>query len=207
MSKVIDTKTIIILILSAILFYQNCNPNEEISDVVSVNGKKYGVIKYTTDTITNIKTNYYTKKGEDIFYESVKVDTVEKFEKIDTLKVLAEFFTKNRYKDTIRLPDSLGYVYIDDIIYKNKIDSRTVKSNVVERIVDNNHYLKEMPKAEYYIGVNLTGNKNNYINTVGTGLLIKSVSNNILQVNVGLLNENTIYKPYIGGGYYWRINK
>lgn len=207
MSKIIDLKTIVIIILAALLIYQNCNPKEEIVDVVSVNGKKYGVIKFTTDTITNVKTNYYTKKGDDIFYETVKIDTVEKFEKIDTLKVLAEFFTKNRFKDTIKLPDSLGYVYIDDIIYKNKIDSRSVKSNVIERIVNNDNFLKELPKTEYYVGINLTGNKNNYLNTLGTSMMIKNKTNNILQINVGLLNDNTIYKPYIGGGYYWKINK
>lgn len=205
----IDYKIIVIIILSAILYFQNCKGSEE-ENVVTVNGKKFGLLKYTLDTIEVTNTTVKKVKGDDIYHETFEIDTAFLPPVIDTQQILKDFFAKNVFKDTLILNDSLGYVFIIDTITKNKLLERSWTAKVKSRVIKEEKILKELPKNEFYLGVNGNLDKVDYLNSVGTGLIIKNKKDNIIQLNIGLsnkqLNNNSSkLTPYFGGGYYWKL--
>lgn len=205
----VDYKLIIIIILSGILYFQNCKGSEE-ENVVTVGGKKFGLLKYTLDTIEVTNTTVKKVKGDDIYHETFEIDTAFLPTVIDTQQILKDFFAKNVFKDTLILNDSLGYVFIIDTITKNKLLERSWTAKVKSRVIKEEKILKELPKNEFYIGINGNLDKVDYLNSLGTGLIIKNKKDNIIQLNIGLSNKqinNSSSKltPYFGGGYYWKL--
>ena len=205
----IDYKLIIIIILLAILYFQNCKGSEE-ENVITIDGKKFGLLKYTLDTVEVTNTTVKNVKGDDIYHETFEIDTAFLPPVVDTQQILKDFFAKNVYKDTLILNDSLGYVFIIDTITKNKLLERSWTAKVKSREIKKEIIVKELPKNEFYLGINGNLDKVDYLNSVGTGLIIKNKKDNIIQLNIGLSNKqlnnsSSNFTPYFGGGYYWKI--
>ena len=204
-----DLKTLVILILTILLLLERCDGIKK-ENSVEINDKKFGLLKYSIDTFKIYKTSYGHKKGDDIHHDFYYTDTVFYKNDIDTIKILQDFFSKNIYRDTIKLNDSLGFVYILDTISKNKIQTRTWMANVREKIIKETIITKELPRNEYYLGMNTSFDKYYYLNSIGTSVIYKNKKNNLYQINFGLLNKNTIntntqFTPYFGAGFYWKL--
>lgn len=208
MSKIFDYKTLIIIILLLLLYINNCQTTNETDSTVVFDNKRYGVLKYKVDTVEKTKTRTEVKKGDDIFYEKIYVDTQYLYKDIDTANILIDFFTKVVFKDTLMLPDSVGFVFLIDTISQNKLQTRTFTAKYVERTIRETSVLKELPKNEYYLGFNTNVDKVTLINSLGTSILIKhKKNNNIYQLSTGLSQTNGNVTPYVGGGVYFKINK
>lgn len=207
-----DIKFILILILLAILFFNKCG-NDEKYDIVTHDGTKYQLLKHTIDTVEVFKTSYGQKKGDDIFHEVYEIDTTVLIQKvIDTEEVIKDYFRTRVYKDTLKLKDSIGFVFIIDTIHENKLLNRYWIAEVKERTINDNKVLKDIPKTQYYIGLTANLDKTDFLNSVGTGFLIQDTKKNIYQINFGLSNKqpynsNSQMTPYVGGGIYWKIKK
>lgn len=209
-----DLKFLIILILTSFIFFDKCaNQNSNNKPTVNIDGKKYTLLKYKVDTFEVYKTQTVTKKGDDIFHENYSVDTayLKQIPKIDTTAIIIDYFSKNVYKDTLTINDSLGYVYIVDTITKNKLLNRQWSSKIKERVIKETTVVKEPLKTEYYLGLNANFDKKDLINSVGASAMIKSTKNNIIQFNIGLTNKpyssTQQFTPYIGGGMNWKLGK
>lgn len=205
----IDIKLIIIIILLAVIYFQNCGDNKQ-DNIVTIDGKKFGLLKYTLDTVEVTNTTVKKVKGDDIYHETFEIDTAFLPPVIDTQQILKDFFAKNVFKDTLILNDSLGYVFIIDTITKNKLLERSWVAKVKSREIKKEIIVKELPKNEFYLGINGNLDKVDYLNSLGTGLIIKNKKDNIIQLNIGLSNKqinNSSSKltPYFGGGYYWKL--
>jgi hypothetical protein len=208
MNKILDIKTLIILLLTGILIYKSCDNITGHSDVVIIDNIKYNVLKYKVDTVEKIKSKTEIKKGDDIFHERVLIDTEYINKDVDTSAILINFFSQFEYKDTFKLPDSLGYVFVLDTITQNKIKTRKYTARVIERIIDSTTIVKEIEKNRYYVGPNLSINKVDLVNSIGGSLIFKSKKNdNLYQFNTGIMMNNGTTIPYFGGGFYLRINK
>ena len=72
---------------------------------------------------------------------------------VDTAALLKDYLAKVIYKDTLRLPDSLGIVALTDTITKNQILGRTFNAKVKERVINNTTIVKELPKTKVFYGV------------------------------------------------------
>jgi hypothetical protein len=209
-----DLKFLIILILSAILFFEKCdNTSDDSNKTVKIDGKKYKLLLHKIDTFEVYKTQTLTKKGDDIYHENYSVDTayLDAMSEIDTAAIINDYFSKNVYKDTLVINDSLGYVYIIDTISKNKISHREWSTKIKERWVKETTIVKDPPRVEYYLGLNANFDKKDYLNSIGASAMIKSKKNNIFQLNAGLTNKQNEtmqqFTPYFGGGVYWKIGK
>jgi hypothetical protein len=209
-----DLKFLIILILSALLFFEKCDSHsDENKQTVEIDGKKYKLLKYKVDTFEIYKTQTVTKKGDDIYHENYSVDTayLKQYTNIDTPAIINDYFSKNVYKDTLIMNDSLGYVYIIDTITKNKLSHRQWASKVRERLVRETTIVKDPPKVEYYLGLNANFDKKDYLNSIGASAMLKNKNNNIIQLNAELTNKpyttTQQFTPYFGGGVYWKIGK
>ncbi len=208
MEKILDVKTLLIVLLIGLLVYQNCNLNDGKKDQVTIDGVKYNVLKYKVDTFEREKNKILIKKGDDIPFEKLYVDTQYLTKDVDTAAILINFFTNFEYKDTLFLPDSLGFVFITDTITQNKIKTRTYNAKVIERIIDSTTILEQIQKNQFFIGPHLTVNKVSLVNSVGGSILYKSKkTENIYQFSTGIMSQNGTTVPYFGGGIYFKINK
>ena len=211
MKKLLNIKNIALVLLIAIVVFQQCGGNKKgTGEIVKVDGKKYELIKHEIDTIEVVKTKVVTKKGEDIYHETIVEHEVRVPVNVDTNAILKEYYTKVLYKDVLVLPDSLGTVAVTDTISQNKIFGRTFNANVKQRTIKETTIVKELPKNQVYFGFGGQFNKTDLITGLSTGVILKTKKDKIYQVNLGVTNStidgvNGEFKPYVGAGVYWKI--
>ena len=211
MKKLLNLKNIALLLLIIIVIFQQCGGNKKgTGEIVKVDGKKYELIKHEIDTVEVVKTKVVTKKGEDIYHETIVEKEVIIPTIVDTAALLKDFFAKNIYKDTLNLPDSLGTVSLIDTITQNKILGRTFNASVKQRTIKKTMIVKELPKTQVYYGLTGGFNKADVVSNVGAGLLIKTKKDKIYNLGVGVSNRvtdgtNGTLSPYVGAGVYWKI--
>ena len=209
MKKLLNLKNIAIALLIVVVVFQQCGGNKKVTgEIVKVDGKKYELIKHEIDTFEIVKTKVVTKRGEDIYHETIKEVIIPTI--VDTQALLQDYFAKNIYKDTLNLPDSLGTVSLIDTITQNKILGRTFNASVKQRTIKETLIVKELPKTQVYYGLTGGFNKADVVSNVGAGLLIKTKKDKIYNLGVGVSNRvtdgtNGTLSPYIGGGVYWKI--
>jgi hypothetical protein len=209
MKKLLNFKNIAIVALILFVLLEWFNPGGVMpGKKVFIAGKAYEVIKHDIDTIDIVKTKVVTKKGEDIYHETIKEVIIPTI--VDTQALLKDFFAKNIYKDTLQLPDSLGTIAMIDTITQNKILGRTFNASVKQRTIKETMIVKELPKTQVYYGLTGGFNKADVVSNVGAGLLIKTKKDKIYNLGIGVANRvtdgtNGTLSPYIGAGVYWKI--
>jgi len=211
MKKFLNIKNIALLLLIVIVVLQQCGGNKtKTGEIVKVDGKKYELIKHEIDTIEVVKTKVITKKGEDIYHETIVEHEVKVPVNVDTNAILKEYYTKVLYKDVLVLPDSLGTVAVTDTISQNKILGRTFNANVKQRTIKETTIVKELPKNKLFYGIQGGFNKADVISHVGMGILLNTKTDKIYNLGIGVANRvvdgtNGGLTPYINGGVYWKI--
>jgi hypothetical protein len=177
---------------------------------VFIAGKAYEVIKHEIDTVDIVKTKVVTKKGEDIYHETIVEKEVIIPAVIDTMALLKDYYSKVLYKDTLVLPDSLGIVALNDTISQNKILGRTFNASVKQRTIKETTIVKELPKTKLFYGLEGGFNKADFVSSVGAGVLINTKKDKIYQLGLGVTNQTTDgtnggFTPYVRGGVYWKL--
>jgi len=211
MKNLLNFKNIAIAALIIFVLLEWFNPGGVMpGKKVFVNGKAYEVIKHDIDTIDIVKTKVVTKKGEDIYHETIVEKEVIIPAVIDTMALLKDYYSKVLYKDTLVLPDSLGTVSILDTITQNKILGRTFNASVKQRTIKETMIVKELPKTKVFYGLEGGFNKADFVSSVGMGVLINTKKDKILQLGLGVNNKTTDgtnggFTPYVRGGVYWKI--
>jgi hypothetical protein len=154
-------------------------------DTVFIKGKAYEVIK------TEIDTQYLTKttvvEGKPVVKDTTIYVSVP--QKVDTLSILREFYAKNVLLDTIKLTDSLGYVYIRDTISQNQLQFRSLKADVRERTITKETFLAPLRRNTLLLGVGLTQNQTPEVSAI-YGL------KNRLAVKVGYTQQGATFGAY-----------
>jgi hypothetical protein len=211
MKKLLNLKNIAIAVLVVIVLLEYFNPGGKMPGrTVRIDGKKYEVIKHDIDTFEVVKTKVVTKKGSDIYHETIVEKEVVIPAIVDTQALLKDYYSKVLYKDVLVLPDSLGTVSVTDTISQNKILGRTFDAKVKERTIKETMIVKELPKTQVYYGFTGGFNKADVVSNIGGGLLVKTKKDKIYQVGVGVANRvtdgtNGALSPYVGAGVYWKI--
>ena len=212
MTKLLNFRNIAIAALVIYILLQWFNPGGVMPGgrTIRIEGKKYEIIKHDIDTVDIIKTKIVTKKGEDIYHETIVEKEVIIPAIIDTLALLKDYYSKVLYKDTLILPDSLGIVALNDTISQNKILGRTFNASVKQRTIKETTIVKELPKTKIFYGLEGGFNKADVVSSVGAGVLINTKKDKIYQLGLGVNNKTTdgttgAFSPYIRGGVYWKI--
>ena len=205
----LDIKTIAILLLVGIvLFLQFCGGHKTVTTpgkTIYVDGKPYEVIKQKIDTQYIPKEVIKKVKGETIYVDTTIY--VEIPGKIDTMSILKDYFAKRVEKDTLHLPDSLGYVALTDTLSRNRIYAREWHAIVNKMTVTDQTIVKET-KGILYFGFDGSFTKTDVVNSLVTGLIYKAKkTNNLYQIGVGVSHQSGDLNltPYIKGGIYWPI--
>jgi hypothetical protein len=212
MKKLLNFKNIAIAALIIYVLLQWFNPGGVMPGgrTIRIDGKKYEVIKHTIDTVDVVKTKVVTKKGEDIYHETIVEKEVIIPAVIDTAALLKDYYSKVLYKDVLVLPDSLGTVAVTDTISQNRILGRTFNASVKQRTIKETTIVKEPAKTQVYYGLNAGFNREDYVSAIGAGLMVKTKKDKIYQFNLGVNNRTTdgtngSLSPYVGFGTYWKI--
>jgi hypothetical protein len=212
MKKLLNFRNIAIAALVIYILLQWFNPGGVMPGgrTIRIEGKKYEIIKHDIDTVDIVKTKIVTKKGEDIYHETIVEKEVIIPAVIDTMALLKDYYSKVLYKDTLVLPDSLGIVALNDTISQNKILGRTFNASVKQRTIKETTIVKELPKTKIFYGLEGGFNKADVVSSVGAGVLINTKKDKIYQLGLGVNNKTTDgttggFTPYIRGGVYWKI--
>ena len=221
-----DLKTILIMVLCVVLLLRGCGDTEEPKEIVNVGDKDYELLEQKVDTIVVEKTvkvpTYVPKYITKVVTETVEVEVPMD---IDTLKIIEDYFAKYEVKDTLNLTydfpkgvtdslgnkpiPTLGYGILTDIISQNQIQSRDVDWFFQIPTVYNTTIVKELPKNEFYWGINGGFTITDVITNVGGGLILKSKKNNLYQLGLGIQNNSNTSQlaPFVSAGMYWKIGK
>jgi hypothetical protein len=211
MKKFLNIKNIAIAVLVAVVLLEWFNPGGVMpGKKVLIAGKSYEVIKHDIDTVDIVKTKVVTKKGEDIYHETIVEKEVIIPTIIDTAALLKDYYSKVLYKDVLVLPDSLGTVAVTDTISQNKILGRTFNASVKQRTIKETTIVKELPKTKLFYGFQGGFNKEDVVSHVGMGFLLNTKKDRIYNLGIGVTNRvvdgtNGGLTPYINGGVYWKI--
>ena len=211
MKKFLNIKNIALLLLIAIVVFQQCGGNKtKTGEIVKIDGKKYELIKHEIDTIEVVKTKVVTRKGEDIYHETIVEKEVLIPAVIDTAALLKDYYSKVLYKDVLVLPDSLGTVSVIDTISQNRILGRTFNASVKQRTIKETTIVKELPKTKLFYGFEGGFNKADVVSHIGMGILLNTKTDKIFNLGIGVANRvvdgtNGGLTPYINGGVYWKI--
>jgi hypothetical protein len=211
MKNLLNFKNIAIAVLIIFVLLEWFNPGGVMpGKKVFIAGKAYEVIKHEIDTVDIVKTKVVTKKGEDIYHETIVEKEVIIPAVIDTMALLKDYYSKVLYKDTLVLPDSLGIVALNDTISQNKILGRTFNASVKQRTIKETTIIKELPKTKLFYGLEGGFNKADFVSSVGAGVLINTKKDKIYQLGLGVTNQTTDgtnggFTPYVRGGVYWKL--
>jgi hypothetical protein len=201
MRQTIQVLGIAIVAISIYLFFFNKPPKPLPGEVVYIDGKPYPVEKRIIDSQYFAKWETKFVKGDTMYRDTTIY--VEVPAKVDTNAILRSFFAKNVYRDTLKLSDSLGFVFVGDTISQNKILSRHYVAKINQKRVYEIVILDKPAKAQVYFGFGAAFDKN-YINNINTNLLFKSKSNMIYGLGTGIdMNKNI----FINTSVYWKIGK
>lgn len=190
--------SLVILIAVYFAIYGKHNPFSP--QIKYIDGKPYEVIKHDIDTVEVVKTTIKVKKGEDIYHDTTIYVSVPL--NVDTLEIIKSYFAKNVYKDTLKLGDSLGFVFIQDTISQNKIASRKYVAKVKQREIKETTIVKELPKTHIYWGLGMGFDKVNYVNNVNANLLLQTKCQRVYGLGVGVDYYKT---PFINATIYWKL--
>ena len=215
---------LILLLLGIILFLRGCGEDYGDKTLVEVDGEQYELLESKTDTVfveKEVKVTKYVPK----YITKEVIKEVEIPVDVDSLAIIKDYFSKITVKDTLNLTydfpevvtDSLGnkpsgdlgFGILTDVISQNSIESREIDWFFKIPTVYNTTIVKELPKNEFYWGLNGGFNKDDIISNVGAGLILKNKKNNLFQLGLGIQNNSNTSQlaPFISGGMYWKIGK
>jgi len=198
----LDLKTItIIALVVVILLMRMCSSGDQTTrPITKVDGKKYEVVKHTTDTVTIIKTDIRYRPGK-VIYKDAPI-YLPPPTKVDTSAVIKDYYSKIVYKDTLNLKEDGGTIAITDTIFRNKIIGRLWKASIKQKTIHDVTIVKELPKTQMYIGGVAGFDKVNVIDFIGPSLLLKTKQDRIYSLGVGIGTDKVLS---IQGGVYWKI--
>lgn len=199
--KNFDLKFILIILLIGVIFFMRMcgDGKQDPPNVINVDGKKYQVLKRIVDTQYVKTTQTIYKEGKTIYVDTpIYIDVPAK---VDTGSILKDYFAKYTYKDTLKLKDSLGYVFITDTITKNKILNRTFKADINKIIIKDSVIVRPF-ENQFFVGGVAGLDKVNVVNFVGPSFMLKTKQDRVFTLGIGYSNAKTISFQI---GTYWNI--
>ena len=203
MKKILDVRHFIILGLIITLVLLQSDNKPKIKEVI-----KEIPSEPIHDTIPMEVEVPYAVKGEDIYHDTTIY--VPTYIKVDTAAILQGYYFTNSFIDTLKLNNNQGFVYLNQTISENKIASRKWSATIKPKIVREPAPEPPPIKNQVFFGINGAVSKEDWVNSLGMGLILKTKKDHLYQVGVGVANRTIDgisgeFKPYIGGGVYWKI--
>lgn len=129
---------------------------------------------------------------------------------VDTAAILQNYLVTNSFIDTIKLNNNQGFVYLNQTVSENKITSRKWTTSIKPKIVREPAPEPPPIRNQVFFGVNGALSKEDYVNSLGMGVILKTKKDHLYQIGTGVANRTVDgvtgeFRPYISGGVYWKI--
>ena len=203
MKKILDVRHFIILGLIITLVLLQSDNKPKIKEVI-----KEVPSEPIHDTVSVEVEVPYAVKGEDIYHDTTIY--VPTYMSVDTASILRAYYFTNSFIDTLKLNNNQGFVYLNQTVSENKIASRNWSATVKPKIVREPAPEPPPIKNQVFFGINGAVSKEDWVNSMGMGVILKTKKDHLYQVGIGVANRTVDgvsgeFKPYIGGGVYWKI--
>ena len=136
---------------------------------------------------------------------------VNVIQQVDTSKILEIYYLRNEVSEVLTLPNDVGSVTLSEVISENKVvERKLVDPKLKKQIQYDTLRIPEEPKTKFYYGLNFSANREDFVNSLGVGMMMKTKTDKIYRIDLGLNNrvfDGNVGKlaPYLGGGVYWKI--
>jgi hypothetical protein len=203
MKKILDIRHFIIAILLIVIVVLFKSDNTITKEVV-----KEIPSEPIHDTISVEIEVPYEIEGDVVYRDTVIY--VPTFVNVDTAAILQNYLVTNSFIDTIKLNNNQGFVYLDQTVSENKITSRKWSATIKPKIVREPAPEPPPVRNQVFFGVNGALSKEDYVNSLGMGVILKTKKDHLYQIGTGVANRTVDgvtgeFRPYISGGVYWKI--
>jgi len=202
MKKILDVRHFIILILIGLcVFLYIKKPKKEIvlKEVLSKPELVHDTIPMEVPVYLH---------GETILKDTtIYVTTIQN---VDTAAILKDYLVFTTTKDTLKLSNNQGFVYLNETVNQNKIVDRKFSATIKPKIIRETPPPPPPIRNQVFFGINGAVSKEDWVNSIGLGLILKTKKDHLYQINLGAGNRTIDgtsgeFRPYIGGGVYWKI--
>jgi hypothetical protein len=192
---------IVIVVLLAIILLQRCGGGNTASEPTVI---------VKRDTVWIVKDSTIITKPQLVKTIEIPVERWETEYLPDTnyAKLLEQYVTLSSkflqmgiYQDTVKL-DSFGYAAIKDTVSKNTLVGRSVNYHIKVPKITETIIIPEKKVNQMYVGGMIGGSKEQIVNQINAGLLLKTKKDQIIGVNAGI---NTQGQVVYGVQSYWKI--
>lgn len=170
---------LIIILLGIIIFQRECR-SPEVSEIQSID------IEWIYDSI--LVDTHVVEKPYPVREEIIEYDTIIEWKEIDidTTAILADYYTKRYYDDTLVYNDDL-YFRLEETIYRNEVYERNFEYKNFRPI---EFELDSIPenKVKYFIGGEILGSPTHFGAGPSLGLLTKN--DNLYTIKYDVVNKN-----------------
>jgi len=204
MKKILDIRHFIILILIVICFFIQHNKSKKEIVIQKVPSEP----ELIHDTIIEEVIVY--EPGETILKLKDTTIYVTTIEKVDTSAILRDYLVFNKFTDTLKLSNNQGFVYLNQTVNENRIVDRKFSASIKPKIVRETPPPPPPIRNQAFFGINGALSQEDWVNSIGLGLILKTKKDHLYQVNLGVANRTLDgvsgeLRPYIGGGVYWKV--
>lgn len=188
-------KSIIITILVIIIILLSKCSGEQV-ETINIEPKKIVETIIQTDTVTVTKETIVPKWRTKVVKDTIKI---EKLIEVDSLSIIQNYLEKYVYIDTIKI-DTIGFLTLEDTIYKNEIIYRKPKIDI-EIPIKTVNLIEKVNEREFYagLGVRTTMNKYTWMGLEGS---MRTKKGNLFLIGIGTDNNNNFS---LGGSVHWKI--
>ena len=204
MKKILDVRHFIILALLIVIVVllksdNAIKPREIVKEIPS---------EPIHDTISVEVEVPYEIEGDVVYRDTVIY--VPTLINVDTAAILQNYLVTNSFIDTIKLNNNQGFVYLNQTVSENKITSRKWTATIKPKIVREPAPEPPPIRNQVFFGVNGALSKEDYVNSLGMGVILKTKKDHLYQIGTGVANRTVDgvtgeFRPYISGGVYWKI--
>jgi hypothetical protein len=204
MKKILDVRHFIILALLIVIVVllksdNAVKPREIVKEIPS---------EPIHDTISVEVEVPYEIEGDVVYRDTVIY--VPTLINVDTAAILQNYLVTNSFIDTIKLNNNQGFVYLNQTVSENKITSRKWTATIKPKIVREPAPEPPPIRNQVFFGVNGALSKEDYVNSLGMGVILKTKKDHLYQIGTGVANRTVDgvtgeFRPYISGGVYWKI--
>jgi hypothetical protein len=186
--------TIITILVIIIILLSKCS-GEQV-ETINIEPKKIVETIIQTDTVTVTKETIVPKWRTKVVKDTIKI---EKLIEVDSLSIIQNYLEKYVYIDTIKI-DTIGFLTLEDTIYKNEIIYRKPKIDI-EIPIKTVNLIEKVNEREFYagLGVRTTMNKYTWMGLEGS---MRTKKGNLFLVGIGTDNNNNFS---LGGSVHWKI--
>lgn len=176
----------IVVLCLLLLYVTQCKKSSPVVETIVTTEVKW-------DTVSTTSEVFVPKVVERVV---IDIDTFSS--PIDTMSILKDYYSKNYFRDTIKL-DTLGIVIIHDTITENNIYSRVINSrvNIPTKTTTITNYVNT---RELYWGIGISGYKE--IDNISGQILYRNKKGNAYSMGLGLDSE---FRPIASGQIFFLI--